>query len=91
MPDGSPYSQLEDKDHVGFVLENLVQLDDVAVQNLLQDVHLPLNLLSPDPTATGPALPFLDELGRVVQPRCLFPAPLHDGKLPTASKATRQG
>lgn len=76
------HSQLQDKHHVGPVLVDVVQRDDVGLLNLLQDVHLPLDLLPPHPSRAGHALPLLDELGGERQPRALLSALFHDGKLP---------
>lgn len=76
-----PHSQLEDEHHVGAVLIDVVQRDDVGVQHLPQDAHLPLDLLPAHTPTAGPALPLLDELGGILQPRALLPALLHDGKL----------
>lgn len=57
------YSQLQDEHHVCAVLVDVVQHDDVWVLDLLQDVHLSLDLLSPHPPRAGQALALLDELG----------------------------
>lgn len=43
--------QLEDEDDVCFVLEDVVQCDDVAVLDPPQDVHLALNLLTAHSTS----------------------------------------
>ena len=82
------HSQLEDEHHVGAVLEDVVQRDDVGVQHLPQDAHLPLNLLPAHAPPAGRALPLLDELGRVLQPRALLPALLHNGELAAAGTQT---
>lgn len=73
--------QLQDEHHVGLVLEDVVQRDDVGVPDLPQDVHLPLDLLPADPPPAGRQAALLDELGRVLLPRALLPAFPHDRKL----------
>lgn len=84
----APHSQLKDEHHVGAVLEDIVQRDDVGVQHLPQDAHLPLDLLPAHTAPAGLALPLLDELGCVLQPGALLPALLHDGKLATVGTQT---
>lgn len=83
-----PHSQLEDEHHVGAVLIDVVQRDDVGVQHLPQDAHLPLDFLPAHAPTAGPALPLLDELGGVLQPRAPLPALLHDGKLAAVGTRT---
>lgn len=63
-----------------------MQLDYIGVKDLLQDVDLPFDLLSPDSTAAGTALSFLDKFGGVFHPCDLLPAFLHDSKLAAAKK-----
>lgn len=75
-------SQLEDENHIRSVFEHVVQGHDVGVLDLLQDVHLPLDLLSSHATPAGPALPLLDELGGVFDARASVLAAFDDGKLP---------
>lgn len=75
-------SQFQDEDDVGTGLVHVVQRDDVGVQDLLQDAHLPLHLLPSHASPAGPALPLLDELGCVLETRALLFAPLDNGKLP---------
>ena len=82
------HSQLEDEQHVGAVLEDVMQCDDVGVQHLPQDAHLPLDLLQAHAPLAGPALWLLDELGRVIQRRALLRALLHDGELAAAGTQT---
>lgn len=77
-------SQFQDEDDFGAVLVHVVQRDDVGVQDLLQDAHLPLHLLPSHASPAGPALPLLDELGCVLEARALLFAPFDDGKLPAA-------
>lgn len=74
-------SQLEDEDDVGSVFKHVVQGHDVGVLDLLQDVHLPLDLLSFHAASAGPALPLLDELGGVFDAHRLVLAAFDDGKL----------
>lgn len=75
------HSQLQDEHHVGAVLEDVVQRDDVGMQHLPQDAHLPLDLLPAHTPPADPALPLLNELGCILQPGALLPALLHNGKL----------
>lgn len=82
------YSQLQNEHHVGAVLIDVVQHDDVGVLDLLQDLHLPLDLLPPHPPRAGQALPLFDELGGKLQASALLPALLHDGKLPAVPQRT---
>lgn len=63
LPIIKAYSQLQDEHHIGAVLVDVVQHDDVGVLDLLQDLHLPLNLLPPHPPRARQALPLFDELG----------------------------
>lgn len=84
-----PHSQLKDEHHVGAILIDVVQRDDVGVQHLPQDAHLPLDFLPAHAPTAGPALPLLDELGCVLQPRALLQALLHDGKLATVGMQTQ--
>lgn len=86
----APHSQLKDEHHVGAVLIDVVQRDDVGVQHLPQDAHLPLDFLPAHAPTAGPALPLLNELGCILQPRALLPALLHDGKLATAGTQTQR-
>lgn len=77
------HSQLQDEHHIGSVLVDVVQSDDVWVLDLLQDGHLPLDLLPPDPSGARHALPLLDELGSISISRALLFTTLHHSKLPT--------
>lgn len=61
-----------------------MQGHDVGVLDLLQDVHLPLDLLSFHAAPACPALPLLDELGGVFDARASVLAAFDDGKLPAA-------
>lgn len=61
-----------------------MQGHDVGVLDLLQDVHLPLDLLSLHAAAAGPALPLLDELGGVFDACAFVRAAFDDRKLPAA-------
>lgn len=61
-----------------------MQGHDVGVLDLLQDVHLPLDLLALHAAAAGPALPLLDELGGVFDARAFVLAAFDDRKLPAA-------
>lgn len=74
-------SQLQDENDIGSVFEHVVQGHDVGVLDLLQDVHLPLDLLSFHAASAGPALPLLDELGGVFDAHDLVLAAFDDGKL----------
>lgn len=74
-------SQLEDEDDIGSVFKHVVQGHDVGVLDLLQDVHLPLDLLSFHAASAGPALPLLDELGGVFDAHHLVLAAFDDRKL----------
>lgn len=78
------YSQLKDEDHISLVLIDVVELDYVGMEDLLQNVHLPFNLLSPHPTTARSALALLDEFGSVFHPCALLPTFLHYSKLATA-------
>lgn len=82
-------SQFEDEHHICAVLVHVVQRDDVGVRDLLQDVHLPLDLLSPHATPAGPTLPLLDELGCIFDACTLVYTAFDDRKLPTAE--TKEG
>lgn len=82
-------SQLQDEHHVSAVLVDVVQRDDVGVLDLLQDVHLALDLLPPHAPRARHALTLLDELGGELQTRALLSALLHDGKL-AAGEERRQ-
>lgn len=82
--------QLQDQDHVGLVLEDVVQGDDVAVLDLPQDVDLALDLLAAHPPPAGGQTPLLDELGRVLAARALLPALTDDGELAAVEKQRRQ-
>lgn len=77
-------SQFEDEHHVCAVLVHVVQGHNVGVLELLQDVHLPLNLLSSHTPSAGPTLTLLNELGCKFCPRALLFAALDDCKLPAA-------
>lgn len=83
------HSQLQDEHHVGAVLKDVMQRDDVGMQHLPQDAHLPLDVLPAHAPPAGPALPLLDELGCVLQPSALLPALLHNGKLAAVGTQTR--
>lgn len=85
------HSQLQDEHHVGAVLVDVVQSDDVGMLDLLQDGHLPLDVLPPDSPGTRQALPLLDELGGVVQTRASLSALLHDGKLAAETQTRSEG
>lgn len=74
-------SQLEDENDIGSVFKHVVQGHDVGVLDLLQDVHLPLDLLPLHAASAGPALPLLDELGGVFDAHDLVLAAFDDGKL----------
>lgn len=82
------HSQLEDEHHVSAVLEDIVQRDDVGMQHLPQDAHLPPDLLPAHTPPAGLSLPLLDELGCVLQPRALLSALLHDGELAAVGTQT---
>lgn len=75
--------QLQDQDHVGLVLEDVVQGDDVAVLDLPQDVHLALDLVAAHAPPAGGEPPLLDELGCVFHARALLLTLTHNCKLPT--------
>lgn len=77
-------SQLEDENHIRSVFKHVVQGHDVGVLDLLQDVHLPLDLLSFHAASAGPALPLLDELGGVLDARASVLTALDDRKLAAA-------
>lgn len=83
-------SQLEDENDVGSVFKHVVQGHDVGVLDLLQDVHLPLDLLSFHAASAGPALPLLDELGGVFDARHLVLAAFDDRKLPAVEETRAQ-
>lgn len=57
------HSQLQDQDDLGLVFKDFVQRDDVRVLDLLQDVHLALDVLPRHPSSARLAAPFLDEFG----------------------------
>lgn len=80
--------QLQDQDHVGLVLEDVVQGDDVAVLDLSQDVHLALDLLAAHPPPAGGEPPLLDELGGVFNARALLLTLADDRKLPAGGEYT---
>lgn len=82
--------QLQDEDDLGLVLKDLVQGDDVGMMDLLQDVHLALNILPGDAAATGLAAPLLDELGGVLDARASVSASSDHSKL-TAGGGGRRG
>lgn len=79
-------SQFEHEHHVGAVFVHVVQLYDVGVPELLQDVHLPLDLLSLHTPPADPTLAFFDELGGVLVVGGLLFTSLDNCKLPTAVK-----
>lgn len=84
--------QLQDEHHIGLVLEDVMQGDDVGVPDLLQDVHLALDLLAAHAPPAGGQAALLDELGRVLVPRALLPALAHDRKMTTAgTQGERRG
>lgn len=64
-----------------------MQGHDVGVLDLLQDVHLPLDLLSFHAASAGTALPLLDELGGVFDARASVLTAFDDGKLPAEKNA----
>lgn len=90
LPFVAAYSQLQDEHHVSAVLVDIVKHDDVGVLDLLQDLHLPLDLLPPHPPRAGQALALFDELGGKLQAGALLAALLHDGKLPTVPHRTKK-
>lgn len=57
------HSQLQDEHHISAVLVDVVQRDNVGMLDLLQDVHLPLDLFPSHPPRAGQALALLDKLG----------------------------
>lgn len=75
------HSQLQDEDDLRLVLKDLVQGDDVGVVNLLQDVHLTLDVLPGHATATRLAAPLLDELGGKLHTRASVSASSDHGEL----------
>lgn len=56
------------------------------VLDLLQDVHLPLDLLPPHSSRTGHALTLLDKLGGEFQTGAFLSALLDDGELPAEAQ-----
>lgn len=83
-------SQLQDEDDVCPVFEHVVQGHDVGVLDLLQDVHLPLDLLSFHAAPAGPALPLLDELGGVFDAHLFVLTAFDDCELATADAKTEK-
>lgn len=77
-------SQLKDKHYVRPILVDVVKGHHIGVLELLQDVHLPLDLLAPHTASAGPILALLDELGGVLDTRALLRATLDHCKLTTA-------
>lgn len=57
--------------------------------DLLQDLHLPLDLLSFHTASAGPALPLLDELGGVFDARASVLTAFDDCKLPAGESKRR--
>lgn len=86
----SPYSQLQDEDHICLVLVDVVQLDDVGVQDLLQNGDLTLDLLPAHPAPASPALALLDELGSIFHPCAFLSTLLHYSKLATERTRRQQ-
>lgn len=84
------HSQLQDEDDLRLVLKDLVQGDDVGVVDLLQDVHLALDVLPGHAAATRLAAPLLDELGGELHARASVPASSDHSKL-TAGRRRRRG
>lgn len=60
------------------------------MQDLLQDVHLPLDLLSSHTSPAGPTLPLLNELGRVFDTRAFLFAAFDYCKLPAAERKKKK-
>lgn len=58
--------QLQDQDDLCLVFKDLVQGYNVGVMDLLQDVHLTLDVLPGHPTSTWLAASLLDEFGSVL-------------------------
>ena len=77
------HSQLQDQDDLRLVLVHVVQRDDVGVLQLLQDVHLALDVLPRHPAPARPAAALLDELGGVLRARAPVPASSDHGELTT--------
>lgn len=77
------HSQLQDEHHVSAVLVNVMQRDDVGVLEVLEDVHLSLDLLSPNTSPACPILPLFYELCSIVHTRTLLLTAFHNSKLPT--------
>lgn len=63
-----------------------MQFYDVGVPDLLQDVHLPLDLLSLHASPADPTRAFFDELGGVLVAGALLFTTLDNCKLPAADK-----
>lgn len=84
------HSQLQDQDDLRLVLEDFVQRDDVRVLDLLQDVHLALDVLPRHPASTRLAAPLLDEFGGVFHPGAPVPTSSDHGKL-TATRGEGEG
>lgn len=88
MSTGRPirsHSQLQDEDDLRLVLKDLVQGDDVGVVDLLQDVHLALDVLPGHAAATRLAAPLLDELGGKLHTRASVSASSDHGELTAGS------
>lgn len=85
------HSQLQDEDDIRLVLKDLVQGDDVGVVDLLQDVHLALDVLPGNAAATGLAAPLLDELGSELHARASVSASSHHSKLTAGRRRKKEG
>ncbi len=66
-----------------------MERDDVGVLDLLQDVHLTLDVLPRHPSSTRLAAPLLDELGGVLHTRTPVPTSSDHSEL-TASEGKKK-
>lgn len=83
------HSQLQDEDDFCLVFVDLVQHDDVGVLDLLQDVHLTLDVLPHHPSAARLAAPLLDEFGSVLHTRTPVSTSPDHSKLATGGRGER--
>ncbi len=78
--------QLQNQNHIGFVLKDVMEGDDVAVLDLSKDVHLSLDLLSAHTSSAGWQPSLLDKLSGIFCSVALFFTFAYNSKLPTGKQ-----
>lgn len=86
----SQNSQFQDQDDFSLVLKDFVQRDDVRVLDLLQDVHLTLDVVPRHPPSARLAAPLLDEFGGVLHSRAPASTSSDHSKLATSEGRRRR-